>query len=45
LDRFPVKQPLTPAYVGRHLAPTSSDAEAYERVGQVAEQAKEEGYE
>ncbi len=44
LDRFPVKQLLTPAYMGRHLAPTSSDAEAYEMVGQVAaEKAKVAG--
>ncbi len=31
-----MKQPITPDYVGRHLAPTSSDAEAYEMVGRVA---------
>ena len=35
-DRFPVKQPITPDYVGRHLAPTSSNADAVEMVGKVA---------
>ncbi len=35
-DRFPVKQPITPDYVGRHLAPTSTNAEVVDMVGQVA---------
>jgi hypothetical protein len=35
-DRFPVKQAITPDYVGRHLAPTSTNAEVVDMVGQVA---------